>query len=135
MVELPPDSPQPGESPEPPAAPTQISLGGLRIDLTARTAQLNDRQLDLTKTEFDVLAYLARHVNRPVSRHELLCAVWGCDEAYTDARINNCVARLRQALEPDPKHPAYVFTVSTFGYVLIYQPDSPQAKDSHETGI
>jgi DNA-binding response OmpR family regulator len=133
MVELSPDQPPPGEPAELPAAPTQIILGELRIDLTVSVAFLNEQPLDLTAREFAVLAYLARHANRPVSRRELLREVWVDKAGGSDAQINNCLARLRQALEPDPKHPAYLFTVSNFGYVLIYQPGSSQ--DSHETDI
>lgn len=133
MVELPPDQSPPGEPPDPPTAPTQIILGKLRIDLTVRTAFLNEQRLDLTAREFAVLTYLARHANRPVSRRELLREVWGDEAGSSNAPVTNCLARLRQALEPDPKHPAYVFTVNNFGYVLIYQPGVSQG--SHETDI
>jgi two-component system KDP operon response regulator KdpE len=77
--------------------------------------------LNLTPTEYRILAYLARNAGRVVTQDDLLTKVWG--PAYRDEahllRVN--IARLRQKVEPEPSAPKYVLTRPGIGYTLARQ--------------
>ena len=100
-----------------------ITIGLLSIDASARCARLMGQAVSLTALELDLLVYLARHADRPVSVWELLRQVWQCRSQLggTAAQVKNCVKRLRQKIEPDPKRPCYLLTVRGHGYRLLTQ--------------
>lgn len=115
MIELTPDH-IPNDAPSEPSH--LIVVGPLSIDLQACCAKLREQQIQLTKLEFNVLACLARNAGRVVSHAELLREVWGCPGGGTPAQIKNCIKRLRQKIEPDPKRPSYLVTVYGHGYLM-----------------
>jgi DNA-binding response OmpR family regulator len=94
-----------------------IAVAGLRIDLTRREALLDDRRLDLTRREFDLLAYLAARPGAVVSRRELLTEVWR--QAYGDDQtIDVHVSWLRRKLGETAAQPRYLHTVRGVGVML-----------------
>src|SRR3954452_17509622 len=80
--------------------PPPLVVGGLRLDLPARRAELDGVALPLTNREFDLLTHLVRRAGRVVSKHELLAGVW--DDAFDgDPNVVEVyVARLRRKLGP-----------------------------------
>ncbi|HYX83537.1 MAG TPA: response regulator transcription factor [Gaiellales bacterium] len=93
-----------------------IEEGALLIDPAKRAVSVDDRRVQLTYVEFEVLHTLARHPGRVYSRQALLEAVWG-DSAYREPRtIDVHIRHLREKIEPDPREPAYIFTVRGAGY-------------------
>ncbi len=99
-------------------APEILRAGGLELDMDAHRATLEGRPLDLTPTEFELLAVLMRNPGRAFTRLELLDRVQGeAFEGYErtiDAHIKN----LRAKLGDDPRHPRYIQTVFGVGYKL-----------------
>jgi two-component system OmpR family response regulator len=93
--------------------------GGLRIDFAAREVRVDGLRQSLTAHEYDLLSALARNSGRVLSRDQLLELVKGedADDAF-DRSIDVHVSRLRQKIEPDPRHPRYVKTVRGAGYLL-----------------
>jgi two-component system alkaline phosphatase synthesis response regulator PhoP len=95
-----------------------LRVGDLVLDHGRREVKLAGRVVNLTPTEFDLLAVLMGAPGRAFSRSDLLEAVQGVAfEAYertVDAHIKN----VRRKLEPDPAHPRYVTTVRGVGYRL-----------------
>jgi two-component system, OmpR family, alkaline phosphatase synthesis response regulator PhoP len=94
-----------------------IRAADLEIDLDAHSVLQNDAEIELTPTEFNLLAALAEQPGRVFSRLQLLEAVQdgAAYEGYErtiDAHIKN----LRAKLEPDPKNPEYIQTVFGVGY-------------------
>jgi DNA-binding response OmpR family regulator len=75
-----------------------LERGALRIDFDAREAAVEGRRLTLTPREFDLLAFLARHPGRVVSRDELLRKVWGYDYLGETRTVDVHVRRLRMKL-------------------------------------
>lgn len=75
-----------------------IETGALRIDIDAREATRSGEKLDLTPREFDLLAFLARHMARVLSRDELLRKVWGYDYVGETRTVDVHVRRLRAKL-------------------------------------
>jgi len=93
-----------------------ILAGELRIDFERRQVTVDDRSVRLTYVEFEVLAALATSPGRVHTREMLLEQIWG-DSGYRDPRtIDVHIRHLRAKLEPDPKHPEYLFTVRGVGY-------------------
>ncbi len=74
--------------------------------------------LDLTATEFNVLATLGRAQGRPLTRKQIYEAVWGEGHAGTHRTIDNFVAQLRGKLEDNPAAPTLLVTVRGVGYRL-----------------
>ncbi|ADH62754.1 two component transcriptional regulator, winged helix family [Allomeiothermus silvanus DSM 9946] len=94
----------------------RIERGGLALDLERHQASLDGRPLDLTRREFDLLAFLARHPGRVYSREELLERVWGPEFMGTARTVDQHVAQLREKLQEDPKLPRFLETLRGVGY-------------------
>jgi len=94
-----------------------IAVAGLRIDLSRREALLDGRLLELTRREFDLLAYLAARPGAVVSRRELLTEVW--QQSYGDDQtIDVHVSWLRRKLGETAAKPRYLHTVRGVGVML-----------------
>ena len=99
-------------------APTPvITVAGLSIDVTRREALLDGRRLELSRREFDLLAYLAARPGAVVSRKELLTEVW--HQAYGDDQtIDVHISWLRRKLGETAARPRYLHTVRGVGVLL-----------------
>ena len=77
---------------------------------------INNREINLTTKEFDILELLVTHPGKVYSRDNLKELVWG-SEYNGDARtVDVHVRRLREKIEKDPKNPEYIHTVWRVGY-------------------
>jgi DNA-binding response OmpR family regulator len=101
-----------------------IQVRGVSLDLQRHVATANGSLLDLTLTEFKLLAYLMQHPDQVISPRELVSAVQGyeADEHEARAIIRVHVRRLRQKTEPDPDNPEYVLNVRGVGYLFASTP-------------
>ncbi len=95
---------------------TTMSFGGLRVDRSMRTATLHQRPVELTATEFDLLACLMATPGRVFTRHQLLDQVWGYSHIGYERTVISHINRLRRKIDPDPVHPEYIETVRGVGY-------------------
>lgn len=94
-----------------------LSYEGLVIDRTSREVRVEGRRVELTKREFDLLAFLAGHPRRVFSRQELLSEVWGSSEDWqVPATVTEHVRRVRLKLETDPTNPRWIHNVRGVGY-------------------
>ena len=108
-----------GAEPAEPAAPEKpIILGDLHIDGTRRKVRLKGGEIELTATEFDLIAFLGRNAGRPFTREELLNSVWGYNFSGYEHTVNTTINRLRAKIEKNPAKPRYVVTVWGVGYKL-----------------
>jgi DNA-binding response OmpR family regulator len=92
------------------------SFGDLRIDPAGRQVFINGEEVQLTRTEFDVLAALAARPAMAFSRRQLVDVVWGEGWLADDHLVDVHVAHLRRKLGDDPADPKYVSTVRGVGY-------------------
>ena len=99
----------------PERAPGAVELGPLRIDTLAHEATMDGRAMDLTRREFELLAFFARHPGRALSRDELLRKVWGYDYVGETRTVDVHVRRLRQKMG---EAGALIETVTGVGYKL-----------------
>ena len=99
-----------------PRADELIRAGELTLDLPRMRADLGDRSIDLTPTEFALLAAMARQPGRIFTRSQLLDAVHGVAFESYERAIDTHIKNLRRKLEPDPRRPVLVLTVYGVGY-------------------
>jgi len=96
----------------------RIVVGDLALDVPRMRATVAERPVDLTPTEFSLLATMARDPGRVFTRSQLLDAAHGeAFEAYERA-IDAHVKNIRRKLEPEPARPRYLLTVYGVGYRL-----------------
>jgi DNA-binding response OmpR family regulator len=93
-----------------------ISQDGLEIDLSRRTVEVRNEQVQLTYVEFELLRILASHPGRVYSRRMLLESLWGGADYREPRTIDVHVRHLREKLELDPAEPEYILTVRGVGY-------------------
>jgi DNA-binding response OmpR family regulator len=93
-------------------------VGPFRLDPETRDVFVDDREVELTALEFDLLWHLASHPRRVFSRDELLTAVWGEDYEGGESTVTVHMRRLRSKLESDPARPRHLMTVWGVGYRL-----------------
>ena len=99
-----------------PVASEVMRLGGLEIDVSSMTVQVQGRNVLTTAREFRLLEYLATHRGRVLSRDQLLDAVWTETPFVTPRSIDVYIRRLREKIEADPRHPQYLKTLRGIGY-------------------
>jgi DNA-binding response OmpR family regulator len=81
-------------------------------------ALIDDRRVDLTPTEFRLLAALVRRQGEVAKERELLEEVWGEARPDEDSLVRRYVLMLRRKIEPDPARPHILLTIRGFGYRL-----------------
>lgn len=103
-----------------PAEPEVIERNGLRIDLRRRQVQRDDQMIELTRTEFDLLACLARAPGEVLSCAELVRRLHGYDLEEHEARqvLRAHLSNLRRKIEPNPNQPRYLLNLRGSGYTL-----------------
>jgi len=94
-------------------------------NLTVRSGKTEFR---LTPHEAMVLKYLIEHKNTIVSRQELLENVWQIHSDIETRTVDNFIARLRKYFETDPKHPQYIKSIRSAGYMFSQGPGIEAAK-------
>jgi DNA-binding response OmpR family regulator len=95
-----------------------IRVGDLALDVPRMRTEVAGTSIDLTPTEFTLLATLARQPGRIFTRSQLLDALHGVAFESYERAIDSHIKNLRRKLEPDPRQPRYVLTVYGVGYRL-----------------
>lgn len=95
-----------------------IAIGTLIIHPNAYQVTKHGEALDLTHREFELLHYLARHIGQVMTREHLLQTVWGYDYFGDVRTVDVTIRRLREKVEDNPSHPAWIITRRGVGYYL-----------------
>jgi two-component system, OmpR family, alkaline phosphatase synthesis response regulator PhoP len=93
-----------------------LRRGDLVIDTTRMQVTRSGEAIDLTPTEFQLFAALARQPGRIFTRAQLLDAVRGTDVDSFERAIDTHIKNIRRKMEPDPRSPRYILTVYGMGY-------------------
>ena len=102
----------PGPVPEEPVR----RFGPLRIDPAARSVDLDGGPVELTRTEFDVLAVLSARPRLAFERRRLIEEVWGPEWVGDEHLVDVHVGHIRRKLGDDPASPRFIRTVRGVGY-------------------
>lgn len=98
-------------SPEP-----VITVGDLEIDIAHRIVKRAGQEIDLTRIEFDILAYLSQNANYVVTSKMLLEQVWGPEYGDDTQTLRVHISHLRKKIEPHPSVPKYILTEPGVGF-------------------
>jgi two-component system alkaline phosphatase synthesis response regulator PhoP len=96
--------------------PGLIRAGELEIDLPGHRVTRAGQAIELTRSEFDLLAVLAQHPGQTFTRMQLLDRLYGVAYEGYDRSIDTHIKNLRRKVEPDPGAPSYILTVYGVGY-------------------
>jgi two-component system, OmpR family, alkaline phosphatase synthesis response regulator PhoP len=113
-------------SPAAPPVPEVFHFSGKTIHFDLLELRVRNQVFPLTLMEANLLRYLIRHENKPVSRKSMLEEVWGLHEDTDTRAIDNFVVRLRRYIEDDPTRPRHLLTVRGVGYRLVASPDTKE---------
>lgn len=100
---------------------SEIVCGELNINLARRQVLVNNQEIQLTKTEFDLLCKMAVNKNKVLTHQFLLSEVWGEEYQYDIDYLRAYIRYLRRKLEVDPANPKYIKTSQGVGYFLECQ--------------
>ncbi len=95
---------------------SKLEGGAISLDLNERLAYANDKAVDLTPKEFDLLELLMRSANCVFSRESLLNTVWGYYYPGDIRTVDVHIRRLREKLESNPAEPVHILTKWGVGY-------------------
>ncbi|WP_099225149.1 response regulator YycF [Listeria costaricensis] len=97
---------------------SELEIGSLTIHPDAYVASKRGETIELTHREFELLHYLAKHMGQVMTREHLLQTVWGYDYFGDVRTVDVTVRRLREKIEDNPSHPAWLVTRRGVGYYL-----------------
>jgi two-component system KDP operon response regulator KdpE len=95
-------------------------VDGLAVDLVRRIVKVNEKEVKLSRKEYDILSLLVAHAGKVLTHQFILREVWKTPTDVQYLRIY--IKQLRQKIEPDPQDPRYILTEMGVGYRL-HEPD------------
>ncbi len=93
-----------------------VRAADVTLDVARRETQVAGRKIELTPSEFDLLATMMRQPGRVFTRGQLLDSLHGEEAETFERAVDAHVKNLRRKIEPDPRHPRYVLAVYGVGY-------------------
>lgn len=96
-----------------------VTLGDIQIFPEQRRVLNQGAEVHLNYGEFSILYCMAKSPGQVFSREQLYNAAWEESYEFGTNTVDNTIWRLRQKLEPDPKHPIYIKTVFRVGYKIV----------------
>ena len=100
----------------------ELNFEGLTIDADTRSVSVDDKPVDLTSMEFELLLILAKRHGRKLSRDDILSELRGIDAAILTRSVDIMISRLRQKLGDSVKPPRFIQTVWGRGYSFVGVP-------------
>lgn len=94
-------------------------FGNISVDFRRAEVYRDDRMIELSAREFQLLRYFIEHRGSTLSRDELLNEVWGYNSMPTTRTVDVHIAWLRQKIESNPRHPQFILTVHGLGYKFV----------------
>ena len=103
------------------------TVGALRVDIARREVSLHDRPIDVTPSEFEVLALLSAGPGRVFGRREIMQHLWA-GPYFGDGHASDMhILNLRRKLEADPARPVRLLTVRAVGFKLVAPPGDSES--------
>ncbi|BCY16856.1 DNA-binding response regulator [Leptolinea sp. HRD-7] len=101
---------------------TEITCGSLKINIPGRQVTIDDREVYLSETEFNLILELAKNQGRVLMHEQLLSSVWGQKYSNEIDYLRSYIHILRRKLETDPQHPRLILSKPGVGYMLASEP-------------
>lgn len=93
-----------------------VTFGDCALDLQAKILRRGGEEVPLTPREYGLLEFMVLNGGHVMSRDQILNRVWGLEYEGTDRTVDRFVTVLRQKIEKDPRRPAHLLTMRTYGY-------------------
>lgn len=93
-----------------------IEIRGITINKVSRKIFVNDKEIEFTSKEFELLLLFVTNPNRVFSKEELFERIWGLDSTGDIATVTVHIRKLREKIEFDPSNPSYIETIWGVGY-------------------
>jgi DNA-binding response OmpR family regulator len=97
---------------------SEISVGGLLVNLATRSVEVDGLEAKLTRKEFDVLALLARNTGRLVGHRQILTTIWGSAHVEDTHYLRIAIGHIREKIGDDAANPRFIVTEPGVGYRL-----------------
>jgi DNA-binding response OmpR family regulator len=95
-----------------------VQIRNLRIDRGSRKVCINDKEINLTTKEFDLLNFLVSNPNHVFSREHLFDKLWGWDSTGDQNTVTVHIRKIREKIESNPSSPQFIETIWGAGYRL-----------------
>lgn len=92
------------------------TIGEITVDLARRRVMVGEKEVALTRTEFDLLRVLIQNAGKVVTHHQLIHQVWGMPFEDESRLLRVNISNLRRKVEPDSDQPHYILTELGVGY-------------------
>lgn len=99
-----------------PAVSEEIRHGEFVLNMRRRTLTKNDKDIELTQVEFQIIEYLFTNPDTPLDRNDILTRVWGESYFGEEKIVDVNIRRLRMKIEDEPSNPKHLVTVWGMGY-------------------
>jgi two-component system KDP operon response regulator KdpE len=111
-----------------------LRAGNLEIDLDRRIVKRGAEEIHLSPKEFELLAFLMKNQDVPLTHVKLLRSVWGAEYGNELEYLRSYIRMLRKKIEDDPAQPDYILTEPWVGYRFHNpsDPDSPKIQSLEE---
>ncbi len=96
-----------------------IKIRGLKINLDMKQVEVEDKLVNLTSTEFELLELFMKNPKKVYSREDLLSIIWGNQNIADTRTVDVHVRRLREKIESKPSSPQYIQTKWGVGYYIV----------------
>lgn len=93
-----------------------FSFGQVNVNFSARKVLIKGMEKDFPAKEFELLAYLIKNKNKPISKEVLYNEIWGFDSLGEINTLSVHIRRLREKIEEDPSSPKFIKTIWSFGF-------------------
>ena len=104
-----------------PADSPVLTLGPLEVDLSNQLVKLRGEVVKLTRTEYQLLAYLVSNCGKLLTHRDLLHNVWGPEYGEETEYVRTFITQLRRKIEDDPSKPRFIVTEPRIGYRFVNQ--------------
>lgn len=104
------------------ASRIELDEGRLVIDMDRAEVWVRGRHVELSATEYQLLAFFARHLDRVITPTEILVHVWGSEYSGELGYVKSYVRLVRRKIEENPRVPRYLTSRRGLGYILVSQP-------------
>ena len=106
----------------------EYSFADILLDFKSFKAFHGEKEIKLTRTEFEIMKYFIDHAGEVIHRHDFLNNVWGYEKVPTTRTVDNFIFDLRKKLESDHSNPVHIKSIRGVGYMFV-----PAPPDDHPT--
>ena len=97
----------------------EYSFDNVHVDFKKMLVIKDDKQINLSVTELNILKYFIQHKGDVISRDKMLDDIWGYEVFPTTRTVDNYILSLRKHLEENPHSPKHFITVHKAGYKFV----------------